>query len=632
MKPRLIATWYGVVALSTLLVLVFSLPDPDDAILFEHLEFAPISEKRSTLLQWRQVSLPDNWRISSSRLVDRGVYRGTFRTQADPGEPWAVHIPTFSSKLLLYVNGTLVGESLPYGAAPPLDQPLPMLARIPPSKLHNGDNELEIHLTAGGMKGGFLDRVIVGPEDQLRNHQSLRWFAAITVPQLLIVWEVVLAAGMFALWYGRPREPAYGLFCGILAWSILNGLPLILVDMPLPKGVWGRLGYLADIWQAFLAVPFAYHFLDRSPPIPLRWLLVPPILVTAATGLMAEPMFKLVVLTIILPFGLAALLWCVLVLALGAFRDGHAGAHLVTASLIAVLTFTVHDVLIIYNVIDTHITYLLRYSFLLVVTCISGLLLQRFLTSLNTVDHLHSSLAARIEDKEHQLRARFSALRMDERRRDLEEERTRLMRDMHDGVGGQLVSIISMAERQHQPASIADAARAALDDLRMIVASLEIGESDLSALLGMFRERIERQLTAADLDLDWRMTELPDIGGLDPSSALQILRILQEAVTNAVKHAEATQLRITIREQSLPAGDGVRIDVVDDGKGGVDKRRGGHGIANMLVRAEALDAEITIDSCRQGSRIRLVLPPRLAKAQIVDGAATAGYPLSMGYR
>lgn len=634
--PAVALAWYLAVSLLTLSVLVFSLPDPDEARPFKQLDFSPlvsIPDAASPERQWRSVGLPDNWRRFPSRYGDRGLYRGVFHLQSLPGEPWAIHVPTFSSNISVYVNGTLIDDSLPYDSAPPLDQPLPFLARIPSSLMRAGDNHFEIHLTAGGMMGGFLDEVFIGPDAKLRPYQNLRRFIAVTVPQLLIAWEVVLALCMFVLWCARPKELAYALFCGILFWAILNGLPLVFVDLPLSKGVWGRLGYLADSWQATLAVPFAYHFVRQSPPLRLRWFLLLPLSVTAAYLFASEPVFKAVVHVIVLPFGMACLLWCWSVVAIGAFRGGHRGAHLVTASLIAVVAFTVHDVLIIYNVIDSHVSYLLRYSFLLVVTCIGGVFVQRFIRSLNMVDELAGSLQSRLSEKERELRESFTRRRAQERQRDLEDERARLMRDMHDGLSGQLVSMVALAERRHEhPADLASAARAALDDLRMIVASLDIGERDLSALLGMFRERVERQLLASELDLDWRMTELPDIAGLNPSSALHILRVLQEAATNVVKHAGARRLRISAQERRPSDGGGIEIAVVDDGRGGLRQRSGGSGVANMRARAAAIGAEFVIDTSDRGSSVRLLLPLRLAAEPDADTRMPAAHPLSMGYR
>lgn len=625
--------WYLVVVVLTLVVLFFRLPDPDDVTIYEGLEFAPISpsEKGSTAASsWTHVALPDNWRHVPDRQNGEGLYRGIFWIPAGQKEHWAIHVPTLSSKLFAYVNDMLIGESLPHGAAPALDQPLPLLLPIPPSVLSSGNNELVIQLREGGITGGFLDRVMIGPDHKLRQHHNLRWFAATTLPQLLIVWEIFLFVGMFALWCSRPREVAYGFFCGILAWAILNGLPLIVVDLPLPKTVWSRLTYQADIWQACLAVPFAYHFLNQPRPARLHGLLILPLLVTISAWIVYDAVFELIVLFVVLPAGLICLLWCASIFLIGAFRDGHAGGHLVTSALIAVVAFTAHDILIIYNVIDSHIGFLMRYSFFLVVTCISSIFIQRFIQSLNMVDDLNSSLEWRLASKEQQLKESFTAQRSDERKRDLEHERTRLMQDMHDGLGGHLVSIVSMAERQKASDNLAATARAALDDLRMIVNSLDIDEGDLSTLLGLFRERIERQLSIADLDLDWQMDGLPDIEGLDPSSALQILRILQEAVTNIIKHADARTVRIEVEGLPASIGSGVQIALIDDGRGGIDQRQGGVGLSSMRARAEAIGATLMVQSAHTGSMIRLTLPLCLPSKKQREDGKTDVHPLSMG--
>src|SRR5690606_25991785 len=126
-----------------------------------------------------------------------------------------------------------------------------------------------------------------------------------------------------------------------------------------------------------------------------------------------------------------------------------------------------------------------------------------------------------------------------------EEERQRLMRDLHDGLSGNLVSIIALAEQpEPERAAIEQAAREALDDLRLVINSLDIGDRDLPLALASFRERLAPRLRRVGVELDWSMEQLPEVSGVTPSSALAVLRILQEGVTNALKHGPARRIAI----------------------------------------------------------------------------------------
>ena len=99
---------------------------------------------------------------------------------------------------------------------------------------------------------------------------------------------------------------------------------------------------------------------------------------------------------------------------------------------------------------------------------------------------------------EERLKASFAREEERARAAALANERTRLMRDLHDGLGGQLVSIVALSERGNGSAGIGDAARAALKDLRLVIDSMDDIGGDLMLALGSWRERAMAQLRPHD--------------------------------------------------------------------------------------------------------------------------------------
>lgn len=180
------------------------------------------------------------------------------------------------------------------------------------------------------------------------------------------------------------------------------------------------------------------------------------------------------------------------------------------------------------------------------------------------------------------------------------------MREMHDGLGGQLVSTLAMVERGRGDArAVAEALRVALDDMRVVIDSLDPGISDLGALLGAFRARIDPLLARRGVTLNWNVSRLRDTPPIGPERALHVLRILQEAVTNAVRHADAETISIAATCERAEAS----IVVEDDGSGFEpgDPQRG-RGLENMKRRASALGAALETTSGSEGTRIALRLP------------------------
>ena len=130
------------------------------------------------------------------------------------------------------------------------------------------------------------------------------------------------------------------------------------------------------------------------------------------------------------------------------------------------------------------------------------------------------------------------------------------MREMHDGVGGHLVRTLSMLEgRGASREELAEELREALADMRLVIDSLDPSADDLATRLGMLRTRFERILARERVELVWRAEALPPLPHLGAEDSLHVLRIVQEAVTNVLRHAKATRLTLAAR---LAAGRGRR--------------------------------------------------------------------------
>jgi signal transduction histidine kinase len=191
------------------------------------------------------------------------------------------------------------------------------------------------------------------------------------------------------------------------------------------------------------------------------------------------------------------------------------------------------------------------------------------------------------------------------------EERQRFTRDMHDGIGGQLLSMLLKARSGAIDAKAMESDIShSINDLRLITASLDAADGDLHDALAGFGVRVADQAKAAGLTLYW------DVAGearqivLPPRATLELLRVMQEAVTNAIRHAGASRIAISVG--LLSAEKRLSIRVSDDGIGLPEKltERRGAGIRNMSDRAERLGGllEIGAGAAGKGSCVMLTLP------------------------
>jgi signal transduction histidine kinase len=187
---------------------------------------------------------------------------------------------------------------------------------------------------------------------------------------------------------------------------------------------------------------------------------------------------------------------------------------------------------------------------------------------------------------------------------DVREERVRIAREMHDVVAHALAVITVQAgvgrclaatrpdEATSALGSIETISRTAQDELRVVLGLLRDGEAGSAPLAPTPRlidvKGLADTVRAAGVPVELRMsgTDRP----LSPSLELSIYRVMQEALTNVVKHAPEAR---AVAEVTVAAGK-VRLEVRDDGGpgGGQAPRAGlgkGHGITGMRERIGAFD-------------------------------------------
>jgi len=196
-----------------------------------------------------------------------------------------------------------------------------------------------------------------------------------------------------------------------------------------------------------------------------------------------------------------------------------------------------------------------------------------------------------------------------EKQKLLLEERERLTREMHDGLGGQLVSVLSMVERGLADRSeVAESIRRAIDEIRIVIDSLDPHMTDLPTSLGKLRSRLEPLLRRNGIVLSWSLEDIPGLEAFRSEAVLHVLRIVQEAVTNTLRHADADRVEVKITGSSDEPRQ-LHISVRDDGRGlPWQTPSGGRGIKNMKFRAEELGAVLQIKGAGSGLQIDLAIP------------------------
>ncbi len=202
------------------------------------------------------------------------------------------------------------------------------------------------------------------------------------------------------------------------------------------------------------------------------------------------------------------------------------------------------------------------------------------------------------------LRTAQQALLKQEVERTKVEERERLMEDIHDGFGSLLATTRLKVEKGRlSNAQVADLLKDSMADLHAMVDTLSQGETQLKNAVVNLRHRLQAGLPDTAPLLRWRI-ELDALPPLPQRTVLQCIRILQEAIANALKHARAHAIDI---DCVLAAGI-LRLAVRDDGIGLPEKPRQGRGLANLTRRAREMGATLDLQSRPTGLTVTLRLP------------------------
>lgn len=190
------------------------------------------------------------------------------------------------------------------------------------------------------------------------------------------------------------------------------------------------------------------------------------------------------------------------------------------------------------------------------------------------------------------------------------QERDRITRDLHDDVGAQLLTLIHKADSPEN----SELARAALRGVRETIYSLRDEHHEpIQLVLSVWREEICQRLTAAEVQVDWHVNDLQHDFILTPRQRINLDRILREAITNILKHAQPHAVGFNIQVNS----DHLEIKICDDGIVSDPSSWKPHtGLFNIRNRASEIDASIVwemLPTRPPNTELTISLPLKLSR-------------------
>lgn len=559
---------------------------------------------------WRPQPLPDLWSRRGLRARG-GWYRLRLHLDAPPRAVQGVYLWRLNMNAAVWLNGQFLGDGGRFSEPMARNWNRPLYFTVPHALWRAGDNEILIRLaTYPGF--GMLAPPQVGAEALLKPRYELRQFLQNEVSAAMAVTLAVVGTFAFGLWLRRRHDSLYLWFAlSSFCWAVFSAY-LFVRYPPMPGPAFWWLSHVAlDFWMVFLMV-FLHRYLGLRHLLRERLLVatqallalilaVPPLESAYWAGKLMHS------LTLAVGFYITALAWRhwlasrwreTLVLALGLTCLILAGMHdwLMNMPLPQFLPWEA----LIY--IWRHQFHLLYFVAPLLLLFIAWHLTGRFIDALGETERLNRDLEGRVAATRQALEASFGERRALELAQAAASERERIYQNLHDDIGAKLLTLAIGAETPQR----ADLARSALQDLRDVVSRSGRGPMPLSFLLADWRAEMKTRLAGAGLLLAWHQADdLPD-PPVAPATALNLGRILREAVSNVLRHAQASHVAVAIH-----GADGhLRVCLEDDGRGPPPADApGGRGLRNMAARAGQLGGEIVWEAGDTGGcRVRLELP------------------------
>ena len=553
---------------------------------------------------YEPIALPDDWKGE-----DRAPGAWYMANWIEDGEGlenvYAVYIPRVFQNAAVWVNGHWVGQG---GAFKPLSHGWnkPQLYEFDRDLLRTGNNDIAVFMAGYVADDNLISKIYVGPKSELKPVWKTMHAIHVDGVQFAANLVVFLAIFMALLWLLRSKDSVYGwlaLSC-VAVW--IDAQNFVVTELPISYPVWQATIFAAQGWSIVFLVMSCFRVLNK-PDKRVEYLMIGSTVLGVLTMLGLLLFFPANLMRFLFVF------WNFFSLAIGFYAFGRMlvgtlrSKHINHLSILLFPTsFTVicaiRDNLVLAGVFDRELPLFHFYAFFSILVTHSLLLVIRVVRSFDESERLNRELEQRVADKQNELSNNYEKMAQMEKDRAISSERERIMQDMHDGVGGQLVGTLNLLSTPDANFSeVKSRIKESVTDLRMMIDSLDPEITQWQECLRVIELRYERQLSSMDVTLLWS-TEGETSPRLLPKTVLQVMRVMQEILNNIVKHSQADEVDVLVISQ--PSG--IEIVVQDNGVGAAHFENG-RGLLNMQRRASALGAEIEIDLQPPGSRIRLSL-------------------------
>lgn len=557
---------------------------------------------------WVKQSNPHIYRLYESgwNAGDYHTLLGRFRFDRDTFDQDTLALYTVSTRnnFIVTLNGTEIFRN--YARVDELKNTwyFPYLVPLPNDLLKAGSNEIVFRVHSQEAVG--VGRVLIGSHVGLQDYYDSKFFWQITAPLVANSAMVLLGIFMFLFWLGRRQEvELLWLSIATLLWFFRNHM-YFGEDIPIHLESYVLGTVYVTYFGAVASTAFYLYFIrqrHRRKIVIFMLLVGIGLIFTSLFVSKSDLVFYGPTMLVVFPLAGFAIVDLI--------RNRTFERGVLAIGMAVTPISSLYDlVMAIVHSGDGSASYTAIFGGLFYTTAFIISFGKRALDAFSGLEKSNVVLEERIAETRREL-AESEALRQELIvGQAIANERGRLMQEMHDGIGSNLITALAVARQQNQPKATQKTLQRALTDLKITVDSLEPVEGDLVALLGNLRHRMAGDLLDAGINCKWEVEECAPLPWLDATNALHVLRIYNEAIGNVLSHSQATEMRIGCVEADHNGVPGISAYVADNGVGfEAASETLGKGLSNMRARASSLHGELTYQSSlNEGTIISLWLP------------------------
>ena len=561
----------------------------------------PIPEA-DTAIAWTNVTLPDQWQHRWPHHNGAVWYRLDWQLNCiDPAQPIALSLHSIVMAGEVYINQDLLWRDQHLQEPLSRSWNLPRYTLLPASTLQPGLNHIWIRVHGQAAQTPGLGEVRLGDPAMVRPWYEATQWSQRTLPLVNLVVSGLLGTLFLCAWLLRRSHTVYGWYafnCG--CWVLFLTNLLATEAWPFPSTLaMTRANLLLFVLFGASYCVFTWRFGGQQLPRLekcLWWLTG----LACGFAVLAPETWLNHASPVVMAFVLMALA-NTLQFPFHAWRTRNPMHCIYAGFLLLFMLAGLHDMGLLHQWWQG--PPLTPYSAVLTMLALSVLLGREVTRNMQRIENFNQELTHSVAqacdelgqtlEREHALALRHSRL----------EERLQLSHDLHDSLGGSLVRSIAYVEQAHQPlanAQMLSMLKLMRDDLRQLIDHSANSNTDVPATPSIWaaplRHRFIGLFDALGIQSDWL---IPAHWQQSPSAlqCLGLTRVVEEALTNVLKHSRATQVRIELLQ---PQPQALLLRVRDNGVGfdvsGAQQHGLGVGMRSMRARLERFHGSLRIQS------------------------------------